>query len=99
MPAASRQGDSLSTGHGCTGVTTLATPGQGTVFINGILAARVGDSTVSHTIAPPLCPSHVAAVNAGSGSVFIVGPAAARVGDSTDAGAMISGSSNVFIGG
>ena len=37
MPAVSRKGDSLSTGHGCTGTTTLDTPGQGTCFANSIL--------------------------------------------------------------
>ena len=99
MPAASRQGDSLSTGHGCTGTTTLATPGQSTVYINGILAARQGDPTVSHTTSPPLCPAHVANVNVGSGTVNIVGSPAARVGDSADAGAMTGGSGNVNIGG
>jgi len=99
MPAASRQGDSLSTGHDCVGSTTLTTPGQGTVYINGILAARQGDSTVGHPVGAPACPNHVAAVNAGSSSVNISGSAAARVGDSADAGAMTSGSGNVFIGG
>ena len=42
MPAVSRKGDSLSTGHGCVGTTTLNTPGQSTVFANSILIARVG---------------------------------------------------------
>ena len=60
MPAISRKGDSLSTGHICTGTTTLDTPGQSTVFANNILVARIGDSA--------------------------------------DAGAMTSGSSNVFSG-
>ena len=41
MPAVSRKGDSLSTGHGCVGTTTLNTPGQGQlVFANSILIAR-----------------------------------------------------------
>ena len=44
MPAVSRQGDSLSTGHICVGTTTLDTPGQSTVRANSILIARVGDS-------------------------------------------------------
>ena len=60
MPAISRKGDSLSTGHGCVGTTTLDTPGQTTVRANSILIARIGDSA--------------------------------------DAGAMTSGSSNVFAG-
>ena len=52
MPAACREGDSLSTGHDCVGVTTLAAPGQGKVKIQGKLAARVGDPTVSHPFPP-----------------------------------------------
>ena len=43
MPAISRKGDSLSTGHICVGTTTLDTPGQSTVRANSILIARVGD--------------------------------------------------------
>ena len=48
MPAVSRKGDSLSTGHICTSTTTLDTPAQGTCFANSILIARVSDPTVSH---------------------------------------------------
>jgi len=99
MPAISRKGDSLSTGHACTGTTTLDTPGQSTVRANGILIARVGDPTVSHPFPPvPVCVPHVANVNAGSGTVRVAGAFVARIGDSADAGAMTSGSSNVFSG-
>ena len=100
MPAVSRKGDSLSTGHVCTATTTLNTPGQSTVFANSILIARITDSTVSHTNPPaPACPAHVANVNVGSATVFAVGLAMARIGDSTDLGAMTSGSGTVFAGG
>ena len=100
MPAVCRKGDSLSTGHACTGTTTLDTPGQGSVFANGILVARVGDPTVSHPFPPvPVCAPHVANVNAGSPNVFVVGSNVARIGDSADAGAMTSGSPNVFANG
>jgi len=99
MPAVCRKGDSLSTGHGCTGTTTLDTPGQGTVYANGILIARKGDPTVPHPVSPPACPNHVAVVNVGSATVYVVGSQIARVGDSADAGAMTSGSPNVFAGG
>ena len=100
MPAISRKGDSLSTGHACTGTTILDTPKQGTVFANGILIARIGDPTVAHPAPPiPPCPDHVANVNAGSPNVFVVGIATARIGDSTDAGAMTTGSPNVFANG
>ena len=100
MPAVSRKGDSLSTGHVCTAITTLATPGQSTVFANKILVARITDKTVSHTNPPaPACPAHVANVNVGSATVFAVGLAMARIGDSTDSGAMTTGSDTVFAGG
>ncbi len=100
MPAVSRKGDSLSTGHGCVSTTTLDTPGQGSVFANNILVARIGDPTVSHPNPPiPICPNHVANVNAGSPNVYVVGIKVGRIGDSADAGAMISGSGNVFANG
>lgn len=99
MPAVCRKGDSLSTGHICSATTTLDTPGQSTVRINGILVARVGDPTVSHPFPPsPPCAPHVANVNAGSSTVRVAGSFIARIGDSADAGAMTSGSSNVFAG-
>ena len=99
MPAVSRKGDSLSTGHICTSTTTLDTPGQSTVRANSILVARIGDPTVAHPFPPnPPCANHVAQVNAGSSTVFVEGLALARIGDSADAGAMTSGSSNVFSG-
>ena len=95
----SRKGDSLSTGHGCTGSTTLNTPGQGTVFANGILVARVTDLTVVHTVgSPPNCVPHTAPVNAGAPNVWAVGKQVARIGDSVDAGSMTGGSGTVFAG-
>ena len=100
MPAVSRKGDSLSTGHICTSTTTLDTPGQGTCFANSILIARVSDPTVSHPFPPlPPCAPHVANVNVGSPNVFVEGLAVARVDDSADAGKMTSGSDNVFANG
>ena len=100
MPAVSREFDELTTGHICATKTTLDTPGQGTCFANSILIARVSDPTVSHPFPPaPPCAPHVANVNAGSPNVFVEGLAVARIGDSTDAGAMTSGSGNVFANG
>ena len=99
MPAVSREGDELSTGHACTGTTILDTPAQSTVFANSILIARQTDPTVSHPFPPaPPCAPHVAKVNAGSSTVRVCGLAIARKGDSADAGAMTKGSSNVFSG-
>lgn len=100
MPAVVRIGDSLSTGHVCTGSTTLGGANQSSVYANGILVAVVGAPTVSHPAPPqPPCAPHVAFLNAGSGSVFVEGIPVGRVGDSADAGAMTSGSPNVFAGG
>ena len=98
MPAVSRKGDSLSTGHACAGTTTLASPTQSTVKATGEYIARIGDPTVSHAFPPvPACGPHVATVNAGSPNVYVEGIKVARIGDSADAGAMTSGSTSVFI--
>ena len=97
MPAVVRIGDSLSTGHGCVGSTTLAGANQGSVFANNILVAVVGAPTVAHPVPPdPPCAPHVANLNAGSPNVFAEGIPVGRIGDSADAGAMTSGSPDVF---
>lgn len=102
MPAVARDGDSTSTGHGCTGTTTITGPtGSGAhVFANGIPVECAGDPTVNHSYGGKNCSAHhVAAINAGSGTVFVGGKALARIGDSTDSGAITSGSPNVYAGG
>ena len=101
MPAICRVGDTLTTGHGCDTTTTIAAPNNdGTVHANGIDIIVVGAPTVSHLIpSGDSCVPHVAFLNAGSGSVFLNGISVGRIGDSADAGAMISGSPNVFAGG
>lgn len=99
MPAAAREGDSVATGHLCDTVTTLDTPGQDSVYINGILACRLGDLTVVHDIkSGDACVPHTAPISSSSSTVYIVSALAARLGDSCDAGSITSGSSNVFIG-
>ncbi len=100
MPAVSRVGDSLSTGHICTSTTTIASSNtDGTVKANGINIIVVGAPTVAHPNPPsPPCPNHVANLNAGSGTVRVNSIAVGRIGDSADAGAMTSGSGNVFAG-
>jgi uncharacterized Zn-binding protein involved in type VI secretion len=98
MPAVARIGDSIATGHGCTGSTTLTGP-SGNVFADGLGVERQGDPTVVHAISGRNCSvSHTAAVNAGSGTVFVNGIPIARVGDSADAGSITSGSPTVFAG-
>ena len=98
MPAVSRVGDSLSTGHICTSTTTIASSNtDGTVKANGINIIVVGAPTVAHPNPPsPPCPNHVANLNAGSGTVRVNSIAVGRIGDSADLGAMTSGSGNVF---
>ena len=100
MPKVVRDGDTLSTGHGCTGTTTLGGDNQdGTVHANNIDIAVVGAPTVSHAFPPdPPCTPHTAQLNAGSSSVFINGIAVGRITDSADAGAMTTGSPDVFAG-
>ena len=94
----SREGDSLTTGHICAATTTLDTPGQGNVYANGALIARVTDPTVSHPFPPnPPCAPHVATVGAGSPTVFVHGKKATFITAAADAGAMTSGASNVFV--
>ena len=101
MPAVSRVGDDLSTGHICTTVTQIASSNtDGSVRANGIAVIVVGAPTVVHTNPPhPLCPPHTANLNAGSDSVFINGIKVGRDTDSADSGAMIEGSPNVSAGG
>ena len=101
MPGVCRVGDTLSTGHACTGTTTIAAPATDTtVKVNGINAIVIGAPTVSHPFPPiPPCAPHVANVNAGSPNVFVNGTPLGRIGDSADAGAMTSGSGNVFANG
>ena len=99
MPAVVRIGDSLSTGHGCAGTTTIASTPQSKVSADGILIAIVGAPTVSHPFPPnPPCAPHVAQLNAGSSTVSIGGIAVGRIGDSADAGAMTTGSGTVTVG-
>jgi len=99
MPLAARETDSVATGHGCDGSTTLAVPGQTTVFIEALLAARLGDLTVSHTQpAGDACVPHTAPIAGSSGTVYIVGAKAARKTDSCDAGSITGSAVDVYIG-
>lgn len=98
MPAVARIGDGFSTGHPCDGASTIAA-GSGNVFANGIPVSRIGDASVAHNVlVGELCVPHVVPIAAGSGTVSVNGIACARVGDAIDAGAISSGSGNVFAG-
>ena len=100
MPKVVRTGDTLSTGHGCAGTTTLASDNQdGTVHANNIDIAVIGAPTVSPPFPPnPPCAPHTAQLNAGSATVWINGIKVGRIGDSADAGAMTTGSPDVWAG-
>ena len=61
MPAVSRVGDSLSTGHICTSTTTIASSNtDGTVKANGINIIVVGALSVAHPNPPSPVANHVA---------------------------------------
>lgn len=98
-----REGDFLTTGHGCTSITTLAISLIRTVLANRIVGAVRGTPVSPHTIPngddPPKCVSHSAVLNQGSSNVLIGGIPWGRVGDSADNGQMISGSLNVLVNG
>ena len=72
--------------------------GSATVFINGFGAVRLGDPVGIHpTIG---CGPDPSVLTTGSSSVFINGFPAGRIGDAYTAdNIIISGSTNVFIGG
>ena len=98
MAPVARIGDSIATGHGCDGTTTLTGPSSD-VFANNLGVERQGDPTVVHRLTGKGCSvTHTAAVNAGSGTVFVNNKAIARIGDSADAGSITSGSPSVFAG-
>jgi uncharacterized Zn-binding protein involved in type VI secretion len=98
MPAVARNGDPITTGHGCDGTSTVIGPSP-SVFANNIGVERKGDPVAPHTIpSGRRCVGHSAVINAGSGTVFANNIALARVGDSADAGSITGGSSNVFAG-
>jgi len=93
-----RETDGLSTGHICAATTTLDTPGQGNVYIEGLLAARKTDPTVAHPFPPaPPCAPHVAAVNQGSPSVYVHGKKVGFITTSADAGAMTGSNNTVYV--
>lgn len=94
MPAAARKND-VGSGHGCFPPSSV-TSASPDVEIDGIPAARMGDSLAAHGCAK--CPPHGRSISSGSPTVFINGQPAARVGDSIDCGgSMIAGSGTVIL--
>ena len=99
MPKICREDDSFSTGHACATSSTLDTPSQTTVFVEGKLVARKGDPTDSHEIlVGDTCTPHTSSIVGDcSPNVFVEGKAVARVGDAVDVGSMTGGASKVSV--
>lgn len=94
MPAVARIGDSVSTNHGCDGVTTMA-EGSGNVFANDIGICRVGDKDTDHAYSGRGCRNrHQIPLDSGSENVFVNGIAIGRIGDGSET--ISSGSPDVF---
>ena len=99
-----RGGDSVATGHGCSGTTTMkgseSTGKAKNVYANKRPIECLGDKTEIHSaFSPPNCSPHQAVINAASTSVFINKKGVGRMGDFTDLGSITSGSADVFAGG
>lgn len=94
MPKAARVSD-VGSGHGCHFPPTPIVSGSPVVKIDGLPAARVGDSLIPH--ACPVCPAppHPRSVSAGSSIVTIDGKPAARVGDAIGCGGSITSGSPI----
>ena len=89
-----RKGDSLTTGHGGTLISTLDTPTQSTVFAEGDLVARKDDQTVVHST--DTFP-HQAPITGSASTVFMEGKEVARIGDAVDAGVLTTGATTVNV--
>ncbi|GIU51072.1 hypothetical protein TUM4438_39390 [Shewanella sairae] len=99
MPKAARLGDSCA-GHGCMPATPIIA-GSGDVSVNGMPAARKGDTVLLHMCPCPKMPHgiHGRSISAGSSNVSINGKPAARVGDAVGCGGSVAaGSGDVLIG-
>ena len=92
--------DKIATGHPCDGTAPIQGVKQTKVKIGTKFVAVDGDVVQIHTIkVGKVCVPHSVVVNATTTKVFIGSNAVCRIGDPSDAGAIISGSSKVMIGG
>lgn len=95
MPAITRVGVDASAGH-CFPPRPANSAGQGTIFVNSILATVVGAAYPAHTCG---ISTHDGAASSGSSTVFIEGKPVHRIGDDISCGDIsAAGSSNVFAG-
>ena len=86
-------------GRGCgSPMQTVTGPGSSTVLINGVGAIRIGDRVGVHPRAG--CSTDISTLSSSSSTVFVEGRGVGRIGDEyTSDNVIISGSTNVFIGG
>lgn len=99
MALAARETDAVATGHGCDTTTKLDVPGQGTVFAEGLLWARLDDKTKSHDEpSGEDCVAHIASISGSSSSVYVEGVLCARKGDGCDAGSITGSAATVYAG-
>ena len=100
MPMAARNTDDILTGHPCDVTSTIVATKAVKVFIQGQMAAVVGDVIAPHTIlAGSSCVPHAAVTGPGSTKVFIGGISANRLGDVADLGTITGSAVKVNIGG
>lgn len=100
MPACSRIGDTVATGHLCTGTAPIQGAINSKVIADNSLVAVSGDAITPHTIkVGKACVVHGATVGATTLKVTVMGIPACRIGDPGDAGGIISGTGKVMIGG
>jgi uncharacterized Zn-binding protein involved in type VI secretion len=105
MPAAARGNGSDSvfsktgTGKNCPApVVTATNECSGNVFVNNIGAVRIGDKVQTHPAGG--CGPDNSPLTKASSTVFVNGKGMGRIGDEyTGDNTIISGSSNVFVGG
>lgn len=71
---------------------TILGGGQSTVFVNGSLAAVIGDAVAAHGV----LPHDSATMVEGSSTVFVNGIGVCRAGDAASCGDTATGSTTVF---
>ena len=93
MTLVARKTDTCTTGHSCDTTTTLNV-GQGTVYAENLLIARITDPTVSHDVPTPVpdgeggttivCLPHTGAVTSANSTVFAEYKLVTRINESVN---------------
>jgi len=98
MPEVAREGDEISTGHGCDTTSTIKGHAE-KCYAEGKAIARKGDVITTHKINHgDDCDPHVVHIAEGSSTVFCEGKAIARKNDKVDKGKITGHASKVFSG-